>query len=91
MPRESRKTVSVVFSDLVGSTAIAERLDPERLRRLLLRFYGEMRLACEAHGGQVRDLIGDAVMAVFGVPRCTRTTPCGPSGRRLRCASGWRS
>ncbi len=67
-PRELRKTVSVVFCDVMGSTAIGERLDPEPLRRLMLRFYGEMKGVCEAHGGRVRELIGDAVMAVFGVP-----------------------
>ncbi len=67
-PRELRKTVSVVFCDVMGSTAIGERLDPEPLRRLMLRFYGEMKGVCEAHGGRVRELIGDAVMAAFGIP-----------------------
>jgi class 3 adenylate cyclase/tetratricopeptide (TPR) repeat protein len=66
--RELRKTVTVVFSDVTGSTAIGELLDPETLRRLMQRWYEEMRAVCEAHGGRVRELIGDAVMAVFGVP-----------------------
>ena len=68
MPRELRKTVTVVFSDVTGSTAIGERLDPEPLRRLMLRFYEAMKEVCERHGGQVSELIGDAVMAAFGIP-----------------------
>ena len=67
-PRELRKMVTVLFSDVTGSTAIGERLDAEPLRRLMLRWYEEMRAVCEAHGGRVRGLIGDAVMAAFGVP-----------------------
>ena len=66
--RDLRKTVTVVFSDVTGSTAIGELLDPETLRRLMQRRYDEMKAICEAHGGRVRELIGDAVMAVFGVP-----------------------
>ena len=52
--RELRKTVTVVFSDVAGSTAIGERLDPEPLRRLMLRWYEEMKAVCEAHGGRVQ-------------------------------------
>ena len=66
---EVRKTVTVVFSDVTGSTAIGERLDPETLRRVLTRYFDEMREAVEAHGGTVEKFIGDAVMAVFGIPR----------------------
>ena len=66
--RELRKTVTVLFSDVTGSTAIGELLDPEALRRLMLRWYEEMKTVCEGHGGRVRGLIGDAVMAAFGVP-----------------------
>jgi class 3 adenylate cyclase len=64
----SRKTVTVLFCDLVGSTAIGEQLDPEPLRTLLERWYAEMRLPLERHGGTVEKFIGDAVMAIFGVP-----------------------
>src|ERR671935_2395681 len=67
-PREVRKTVTIVFCDLVGSTVLGERLDPEALRRVQSRFFDEMRTALEAHGGTVEKFIGDAVMAVFGVP-----------------------
>src|ERR687888_1255521 len=65
---EVRKTVTVVFSDIVDSTPLGERLEPESLRRVMSRYFGEMRAALEAHGGTVEKFIGDAVMAVFGVP-----------------------
>jgi class 3 adenylate cyclase/tetratricopeptide (TPR) repeat protein len=67
-PQEVRKTVTVLFSDVVGSTPLGERLDPESLRRLMARYFDEMRAALEGHGGTVEKFIGDAVMAVFGVP-----------------------
>ncbi|AXI79178.1 adenylate/guanylate cyclase domain-containing protein [Peterkaempfera bronchialis] len=65
---EERKVVTVVFCDLVGSTAISGRLDPEALRAVTLRYFEVMRRQIEAHGGTVEKFIGDAVMAVFGVP-----------------------
>jgi class 3 adenylate cyclase/tetratricopeptide (TPR) repeat protein len=68
-PRELRKTVTIVFSDVTGSTSIGERLDPETLRRVMERYFDEMRSAIERHGGMVEKFIGDAVMAVFGIPR----------------------
>jgi class 3 adenylate cyclase len=64
----SRKTVTVLFCDLVGSTALGEQLDPEPLRTMLERWYVEMRGPIERHGGTVEKFIGDAVMAIFGVP-----------------------
>ena len=66
--QEVRKTVTVVFCDITGSTAMGERLDPESLRRVMARYFTEMRAALERHGGTVEKFIGDAVMAVFGVP-----------------------
>jgi class 3 adenylate cyclase/tetratricopeptide (TPR) repeat protein len=65
----ARKTVSVLFCDLADSTMLGERLDPEPLRELLGRWYEEMRVAVERHGGTVEKFVGDAVMAVFGLPR----------------------
>src|SRR5437867_3179048 len=65
---ELRKTVTVVYADMAGSTALGERLDPESLRGLMSRYYEEMRLALERHGGTAARFIGDAVMGVFGVP-----------------------
>jgi class 3 adenylate cyclase/tetratricopeptide (TPR) repeat protein len=65
----ARKTVSVLFCDLAGSTALGERLDPEPLRELMGAWYEAMRNAVEAHGGVVEKFVGDAVMAVFGLPQ----------------------
>src|SRR5207237_7545391 len=67
-PREMRKTVTVVFCDVTGSTALGEQLDPESLRRVMARYFEAMRSAIERHGGTVEKFIGDAVMAVFGIP-----------------------
>jgi class 3 adenylate cyclase/tetratricopeptide (TPR) repeat protein len=66
--REVRKTVTIVFSDVSGSTALGERLDPETLRRVMSRYFDAMRAVIERHGGTVEKFIGDAVMAVFGIP-----------------------
>src|SRR5437867_769122 len=66
--KEQRKTVTVLFCDLTGSTALGETLDPERLRALLARYFERMKAIVERHGGSVEKFIGDAVMAVFGVP-----------------------
>ncbi len=69
VPRQQvRKTVTVVFSDLVGSTDVGERLDPEALREVLAEYFTRMRAAVERHGGVVERLLGDAVIAVFGLP-----------------------
>jgi class 3 adenylate cyclase/tetratricopeptide (TPR) repeat protein len=66
--REERKVVSVLFCDLVGFTAQAERMDPEDVRRLLQPYHARLRSELERHGGTVEKFIGDAVMAVFGAP-----------------------
>jgi class 3 adenylate cyclase/tetratricopeptide (TPR) repeat protein len=68
MAREQRKTVTVLFCDLAGSTALGESVDPERLRTLLAAYFERMKGIVERHGGSVEKFIGDAVMAVFGVP-----------------------
>ncbi len=65
---EVRKVVTIVRCDVTGSTALGERLDPETLRRVMSRYFEEMRVAIERHGGTVEKFIGDAVMAVFGIP-----------------------
>jgi class 3 adenylate cyclase/tetratricopeptide (TPR) repeat protein len=65
---EARKIVTVVFCDVADSTGLAERLDPEVLRGVMSRYFEEMRGVLERHGGTVEKFIGDAVMAVFGVP-----------------------
>ncbi len=66
--RESRKVVTVLFCDVTGSTALGERLDPESLRRVMTRYFERMQQILESHGGTVEKFIGDAVMAVFGIP-----------------------
>src|SRR5438067_3761817 len=66
--REQRKTVTVLFCDVTGSTALGESVDPETVRGLLARYFERMKTIVEAHGGTVEKFIGDAVMAVFGVP-----------------------
>ena len=60
--------MTVVFCDVTGSTALGESTDPEALRALLARYFERMRGIVESHGGTVEKFIGDAVMAVFGVP-----------------------
>jgi class 3 adenylate cyclase/tetratricopeptide (TPR) repeat protein len=65
----ARKTVTVLFCDVAGFTQAGERLDPEALRELQSRYFDEARAALERHGGTVEKFIGDAVMAVFGVPQ----------------------
>jgi len=67
-PCEQRKTVTVLFCDVTGSTALGERLDSEAVRELMFRYFHQMRSAIEGHGGTVEKFIGDAVMGVFGVP-----------------------
>jgi class 3 adenylate cyclase/tetratricopeptide (TPR) repeat protein len=66
--REERKVVTVLFCDVTGSTELGEKLDPEALRALLAEYFERMKTIVESHGGTVEKFIGDAVMAVFGVP-----------------------
>ena len=66
---EERKLVTVLFADLAGSTELAARHDPEQLRALLSAFFEEMAQQIRAFGGVVEKYAGDAIMAVFGVPR----------------------
>ena len=68
-PREVRKTVTVVFCDLKGSTELADRLDPEAVREVLALYFAAMKPVLERHGGMIEKYIGDAIMAVFGLPR----------------------
>ena len=67
-PREERKVVTVLFADLVGFTARAERLDPEDVRAVLAPYHARLRTELERFGGTVEKFIGDAVMALFGAP-----------------------
>src|ERR671936_358611 len=64
-----RKTVTVLFCDLVGSTALGDSADPEVLQELMQRYHAELRAILERHGGTVEKFVGDAAMAVFGIPQ----------------------
>src|SRR5512132_3487619 len=68
VPARERPTVTLVTSDLKGSTALGERLDPEALREVLNRYFAVMRAIFESHGGRIEKIIGDAIVAVFGLP-----------------------
>jgi class 3 adenylate cyclase len=80
--REERKVVSVLFSDLVGSTAAAERLDPEDVRARLTPYHEQVRSEIERFGGTVEKFIGDAVVGLFGVPAAHEDD----AERAVRCA-----
>jgi class 3 adenylate cyclase/tetratricopeptide (TPR) repeat protein len=66
---DARKVVTVLFSDISGSTGLGQALDPESLQQMLSRYFAQMEVIVERHGGVVSKFIGDAVMAVFGLPR----------------------
>src|SRR6266702_4294550 len=66
---EVRKLVSILFCDLKGSTSLGETLDPESLREVMNRYFEVMSAAITQHGGTIEKYIGDAIMAVFGLPR----------------------
>jgi class 3 adenylate cyclase/tetratricopeptide (TPR) repeat protein len=84
---EIRKTVTILFCDVTGSTELGEQLDPESLRKIMGRYFDEMRAVIERHGGTVEKFIGDAVMAVFGIPSLHEDDAL----RSVRAASEMRS
>src|SRR5579884_3930873 len=65
---EERKLVTILFADVTGSTALGEELDPEDVRALMSRYYGHAQRVIAGYGGTLEKFIGDAVMAVFGLP-----------------------
>jgi class 3 adenylate cyclase len=79
---QERRLVTILFTDVTGSTGLGERLDPERLQEVMATYFGAMREEIEAEGGTVEKFIGDAVMAAFGVPVAHEDDP----GRALRAA-----
>ncbi|HEV8100071.1 MAG TPA: BTAD domain-containing putative transcriptional regulator, partial [Gaiellaceae bacterium] len=68
VPEEMLKLVTVLFADVVGSTARAEALHPEELRDLMREYFAAMAPEIESEGGTIEKFVGDAIMAVFGVP-----------------------
>ena len=72
---EERRVVTTLVCDLVGFTALSERNDPEVVDAFLQRFYAAARTAVESYGGTVEKFIGDAVVAVFGVPAVHEDDP----------------
>src|SRR5262245_37087524 len=74
MPEE-RKLVTILFADVTGWTALGEALDPEDVRALASRFYQHARRVVEEHGGTLEKFIGDALMAVFGLPHVHGNDP----------------
>ena len=89
-PVEIRRFATVVNSDLKGSTALGERLDPETLREVLNRYFDDMRLVFESHGGTIEKIIGDAIVAVFGLPfrHDDDAASRGRGGRRVPARTG---
>ena len=84
---DTRRTVTVLFSDMVGSTALGEALEPETLRRVMARYFAAMSAVLEEHGGTVEKYIGDAIMAVFGLPLLHEDDAL----RAVRAAAGMRA
>jgi class 3 adenylate cyclase len=81
-PTSVRKVVTIVFADVADSTPLGQGLDAEALRQLMQRYFDTLRTVLERHGGTVEKFIGDAVMAVFGVPHAHED-----AAPRSRCAS----
>ena len=79
-----RKVITALFCDVVGSTELAERLDPEDVDRLMSSYHGRARRVIEAHGGVVEKFIGDAVVGIFGAPATHEDDPARAVGAALR-------
>ncbi|MEO8745811.1 MAG: adenylate/guanylate cyclase domain-containing protein [Candidatus Dormiibacterota bacterium] len=88
---EERRIVTVLFADMAGSTALGEELDPEEMRRILARYYAIARESVDEHGGTIEKFIGDAVMAVFGLPTAHGDDPDRAVAAAVRMRQGIRS
>jgi class 3 adenylate cyclase len=78
-----RRTITVVASDLKGSTELGEKLDAEAVREILALYFDAMRLVFESHGGMIHKIVGDAIIVVFGLPTATGDD----AGRAVRAAA----
>lgn len=87
IPTEERRIVTIVFADLTSSTQLADSMDPEEVRALLTAYFNRMTFEIHRHGGTVEKYIGDAVMAVFGMPTTHEDDPV----RAVRAALGMRA
>ena len=85
--RERRKTVTMIFCDLKDSTALGQRIDAEALHEVKDRYFGAMAAQITRHGGKIEKYIGDAIMAVFGLPRAHEDDAL----RAVRAAAGMRT
>ncbi|HRC77906.1 MAG TPA: adenylate/guanylate cyclase domain-containing protein, partial [Kouleothrix sp.] len=72
---EQRKLVTVLFADMAGFTATAETMDPEDVRDVIRAYFGRLSAAITRHGGWIEKFIGDAVMAIFGIPTANERDP----------------
>ena len=88
---QERKIVTILFADVTGSTALGDQLDPERLRALLGAYFRTMAAVVEAWGGTVEKFIGDAIMAVFGVPSVREDDAARALHAALEMRGGWSS
>ena len=86
-----RKHVTILFSDLSGYTTLSETLDPEELKEFTSSLFGDITKVIEQYGGFVEKYIGDAVMAVFGVPSAHEDDRCGPSVQQGRSIGSYRT
>jgi class 3 adenylate cyclase len=84
-----RRPITVMFCDLVGSTSLAAKLDPEDWRNLVNAYLDEATKAVTGLGGHVLKRLGDGLMALFGYPQAQRTTPSAPFARRCRSSARW--
>ena len=72
---EERRIVTILFADMMESTDLADQMDPEEIRLLMAGYFGVMAQAIHRHGGTIEKFIGDAVMAIFGMPAAHEDDP----------------
>src|SRR3954462_4398876 len=91
MPALERRVVTALFADLAGFTTLGDSLDPEDLRAVQDAYFDAARGTVERYGGVLEKYIGDAVVALFGVPGRETTTPSARCGRASPWSARWSS